>query len=641
MNYNRKVLALLICFVSAVASAQGTRLLRSPAVSRDLVAFTYASDVWVVSRAGGVARRLTSTASVEAEPHFSPDGSLIAYSATVGGNMDVYVVPTAGGEPQRLTYYPGPDAVRGWTPDGKRVIFASGRTGAPTPYFKLWTIGLNGGLPEALPMPRAYSASVSPDGQRVAYEEISTIIFPQWAVDQSSQWRHYRGGRTHPISIMTLANYTVEKLPWKDSNDSYPMWVGNNIYFLSDRSNSMVNLFVWRGDTKTVTQLTHHDDFDIMNASAGPDAIVYEQAGYIHLFDIKEGRSHQLNIDVKGDLPWARAQFKTPSIQNAALSPTGAHVAFEAHGKILVGAVDKPDYRNLTQKSSAHDRSPTWSPDGSQLAWLSDETGEYQLLIGQATGFAKPRVVALPSSAFYSALEWSPDGKSIRLEDNRLNLWTLSVATGKFTKVATDLYDDSGRDFHAVWSPDSRWIAYTAILKSHMRAIMAYSMATEKTIQLTDGLADAVWPAFDANGKYLYFLASTNSGPGAGTLDMSTTDKPTTWSIYLAVLSATEPSPFLPAAESAEEPGAAVAVGPGRQRRDTAAVTVRIDAEGIGQRILALNVPAGEYRSVAAGPPGTFFYLSSGAGGRGRGGAGGGTQLEQYRVAAQRGAAIH
>ena len=243
--------ALLCLFLSISAKAQGTRLLRHPTISRDQIAFEYAGDLWLVSRSGGQARRITSTQGLEIEPHFSPDGTQIAFTATVAGNTDVYVVPTTGGNPKRLTYHPGSDRVRGWTPDGRRIVFASARISAPQQaYTKLWTIGLDGGLPEQIPMPRAFSAAYSPDGRRIAYEEIQTAFIPDWY--EASMWRHYRGGRTHPISVMNLADHSVEKLPWNNSNDAEPMWIGNTIYFISDR-NHTANLFAYRTDTKQVT----------------------------------------------------------------------------------------------------------------------------------------------------------------------------------------------------------------------------------------------------------------------------------------------------------------------------------------------------------------------------------------------------
>ncbi|HEX6045970.1 MAG TPA: PDZ domain-containing protein [Pyrinomonadaceae bacterium] len=605
------VLSALLCLLSSVSAlGQGTRLLRHPTVSRDQVAFEYAGDLWVVSRSGGQARRLTSTQGVEIEPHFSPDGTQIAFTATVAGNTDVYVVAVSGGNPKRLTYHPGNDRARGWTPDGQRVIFASARISAPQQaYVKLWTIGLDGGLPQQIPMPRAFSGVYSPDGRRFAYEEFQTAFIPDWY--EASMWRHYRGGRTHPISVMNLADNSVEKLPWTNSNDSEPMWIGNTIYFLSDR-NHTTNLFSYRTDTKQVNQLTQHNDFDIMTASAGGDAIVYEQAGYIYLVDAKSGKSTRLNIEATGDLPWARPQFKkvVSMIRNSALSATGVRAAFEARGEIFTVPTEKGDYRNLTQSSGAHDRSPVWSPDGNQLAWLSDASGEYQLMIGDPLGMNAPRAVALPSTAFYSGPAWAPDGTQILLQDNHRNLWSIEVATGKANKIDSDSYPDPIRQFDATWSPDSRWIAYSKNLASRLRAIFVYSLADRKSYQLTDGLADSISPAFDANGKYLYFLASTNYGPSTGWLEMSSLERPVRRAIYLAVLSATEPSPLLPETGDEPPPRPTPAETPATPPAPPAPrpVTVRIDVNGIGQRIIAVNVPAGEYANLSAGAAGSFYY---------------------------------
>lgn len=642
-----RVASLLVAaLVPAAAGAQGTRLLRRPTVSRDLVAFEYGGDLWAASRSGGIARRLTASPSMEIDPRFSPDGSMIAYTATVANNADVYVVPAAGGEPKRLTYHPGGDYVRGWTPDGRRIIFASTRGTTPTPganaFLRLWTIAPQGGMPERLPMPRAFAGAFAPDGKRIAYQQHGMAIFDgPWAEPQASQWRRYRGGRTQPIRVMNLADYSEQALPWTNSNDIEPMWVGNTVYFLSDRDNT-VNLYGYDLATQQLTQLTHEREFDIMSASAGADAIVYEAGGSLHLVDLRTGAAHQLAIDVRGDFPWARPQMKKvgPLIADATLSPTGVRVAFEARGDIFsVSASDAGDFRNLTHSSGAHDRAPAWSPGGTHVAWLSDQSGEDQLMVADQLGADKPRAIALPSRAFFSALVWSPDGHRLLLRDSGANLWVLDIASGRFTRIDADTYDDPGRGFDATWSPDSRWVAYSKSLESHLRSIFLYSLAAGKSYRVTDRMADAISPAFDASGKYLAFLASTDYALRIGWLDMSQEQQVVTRSIYLALLDATQPSPVRPRTKDEPEraagdtSGAADTTvsakrGPAKRppREGTAAArdtsrasgagTMHVDLDGLERRIVALRVPPADYRGLTAGSAGTLIYSEAPPGSR-------------------------
>ena len=460
-------------------------------------------------------------------------------------------------------------------------------------------------------MPRAFTGTYSPDARRIAYEEIGLGFASDWAQNQSSLWRNYRGGRTRPIRLLTLADNAVEKLPWSNSNDSSPMWIGDTVYFLSDR-NGTTNLFSHRPGAKDVTALSRHDGFDVMNASATSDAIVYEQGGDLHLFELASKQARRLNIDRHRRFPVGAAAVEESRQHGAQRRAVADRRARRLRGprRDFHGARPrKAQPRNLTQSSGIHERSPVWSLDGRDIAWLSDEGGEYQLMIAEQTGVSKPRTIALPSQGFFSAPVWSPDGKQLLLEDNHLGLWAIDVASGASVKLDTDTYDDPGRRFDAARSPDSQWIAYSKSLDSHLRAIFLYSIADKRAHQVTDGLSDATAPAFDASGKYLYFLASTNYALRISWLEMSSVDRPVTRAVYLAVLSASEPSPLLP--ETGDEPvrGAADAGKPAPP------APVRVDIKGIDQRILALGVPAGDYSSLLAGPAGSVFHLETPRGG--------------------------
>ena len=585
LTISRLCLALAVFGVaSASFAATQARLLRRPAASEHEVAFAYAGDLWIVSRDGGRARRLTSTPAVETDPRFSPDGSKVAFTATIGGNMDVYVIPAAGGKATRLTYHPGMDFVRGWTRDGKQVIFGSGRETLPTPrvssYSRLWKISARGGAAQPLPMPRAHTGSFSPGEDRIAYEEFATEFEVREAQLQSAQWRHYRGGRTHPIRIMKLADGSEQQLPWNGSNDSDPMWVGDAIYFISDRGFT-ANLFSYDTRSGRVEQLTHHDDFDVMNASAGVDAIVYEQAGYIHLLQLGERKARRLDVQIEGAFPWSEPQTKSVAdmVRAVDVAAGGARVAIEARGEIFVRTNATGAIVNLTQTPGAHERAPKWSPDG-KLAWLSDASTEYELVVREAAARetaneSANKRIKLPAAGFYSTPVWSPDGKYLLLQDNRLTLWMIEIASGRATRIDAETHDDPTRRMAPVWSPDSRWIAYSRNLTNHLRAIFLYSIHESRAHQLTDSGVDAVSPAFDRDGSHLYFLVSTDFAQNLEWTGMSHLDRPVTRSVHAVVLRAGGSS---------------------------------VPVDRLSERVVRLDIAAGNYETLLAGPAGTLFY---------------------------------
>ena len=610
---------LFLLLLACVAHAQNEHplLLRRPSVSKTQIVFNYADDLWIVNRDGGDARRLTSGIGIETAPSFSPDGSLVAFSGEYEGNFDVYVVPAAGGEPKRLTFHPEPDVVLGWTPDGKSILFASPRATFYHLADQIYTVPATGGFPTELPLPIAEESSFSPDGTHIAY-----VPHPQW----QPAWKRYHGGQTTPIWIANLKDSSVEKIPRENSNDSDPMWVGDTIYFLSDR-NGPVSLFAYDTKTKQVSEVVHNDGLDFKSASAGPGAIVIEQFGAIKLYDLATHQVKTVKIHVTGDFDTIRPHFAKVDpkrIINFGISPTGARALFEAWGEIYTVPTDKGDIRNLTNSPAVADRDPAWSPDGKSVAYFSDQPGEYELQIRDQNGLGEAKHINLgkPPSFFYTPT-WSPDGTKIAYCDKRLNLWYVDVDKGTPKLVDTDTYGGFGIvQFGQNWAPDSKWIAYTKQLPSHMHAIFVYSLDQGKSYQVTDGMSDALFPSFDKNGKYLYFTASTDAALTLSGLDMTSDARPVTRNVYVAVLRKDLPSPLAPESDeekpkdekkadankdkSKDDKNAADAKDQAKDKKEEP-VVVKIDIEGIGQRILALPIPAKNYLNMAAGKSGILF----------------------------------
>ncbi len=523
---------------------------------------------------------------------------MIAFSGQYDGNTDVFVMPATGGEPKRLTYHPGADVPVGWTPDSKNVVFSSGMlTEVMLP--RLFKVSLDGGAPQVLPFPSGSAGSFSPDGTKIAY-----MPGIQW----QDAWKRYRGGQTSPIWIGNLSDSHVTPLPRKNENLKNPMWVGNKIDFISDRDGSF-SLYSFDTGSKAVKQLVENHGFDIKSADALDDTIVYEQLGSLNLYDTKRGESHQVPIQLNADFPEVRTHFKSvgDSIANGSISPNGTRAIFEARGDIFTVPASKGDARNLTQSSDSCERDPKWSPDGQSICYFSDAGGEYKLIIRPASGIGEGKGYQLGNfPAYYYDPVWSPDGSKVAYRDNHHVIWYLDVASGKNIRVDELPYENPRYSDEPCWSPDSKWLTYNRDLDNHLNGVFLFSVDSGKAVPLTDGMSDARFPIFDASGKYLYFVASTNVAGGAGWLELSSYS----WinslsSIYVVVLRKDLPSPLEP--DSDEEKAEVKATTPKAAATPAAADKFRIDLDSIGQRVLALPIPARNYIDLRPGGAGTFF----------------------------------
>jgi tricorn protease len=597
----RVVCTSIFLFAYSASAVAAEYLFQKPALSSTRIVFSFAGDLWTVPRDGGDAVRLTAGPGVETDPVFSPDGAQIAFTGEYEGNVDVYVVAAAGGTARRLTYHPGPDYAIGWTPDGKRVLFGSPRNNVADGA-RLFTISLDGGFPDEIPLPIAVAGSYSADGSHLAYVPVF-----QW----QAAWKRYRGGQTNKIWIADLSDSSVLPIPRENSNDFNPMWIGDTIYFLSDR-NGPVTLFSYDTRGKRVRQLIENRGLDFKSASAGPGAIVYEQFGSLHLYDLKSSRSKPVEIRLAGDLLETRPHFVSVSkrLQLPDLSPNGARAVFQARGDIVTVPAEKGDPRNLTNTVGINEREPVWSPDGTSIAYFSDESGEYALHVRNQNGMGETKKFNLGATpAFYFTPRWSPDGKKIAYTDNHLGVWYIDLDQNKPVLVDRDYYS-SDRERAPVWSPDSRWIAYRKQLKSHMAAIYLYSVAAATSTQVTDGMSEARDPIFDKDGNYLYFTASTDSGASMQP-DVQSFAHPVTRNIYLIVLSKDHGSPLAPESDD-EKPSGSKPAGKKDEKgagENPPVADVKIDFDNIGQRILALPMPPRLYTELQLGKAGILYAL--------------------------------
>ena len=607
-------LTILFLFLSHFGWSQGTQLLRQPTISSTEIVFVYANDLWRVSRDGGNAIRLTTNEGYESLPHFSPDEKWIAFTAQYDGNTDVYIIPAKGGSPKRLTWHPSSDYVQGWTPEGE-VMFRSGRKSRPTQTNKFYTVSVKGGFPIEVDIPRAAYGEISPDGSKIAYVPITS-----W----DPEWRNYRGGQAMPIWIVDLTTNDLTHTPQTDKERHLdPVWLGNTIYYLSERDYAS-NVWSYNPATSEEKQVTFHKKFDVKSLDATTDAIIYEQGGYLHLLNPSTGDTRQLEIHVAGDQNFSRPRWESltgSNFTNPNISPSGKRAIFESRGEIFTVPKENGSWRNLTNSPGVADRFPIWSPKGDKVAWFSDATGEYKLVIADQDG-KNQKTISLPNPTFYFVPDWSPDGNYIAYTDTDYNIWYVDIVSGTSKLVDTDRYAHPNRAMNPVWSPDSKWITYSKQLESHFKAIYAYNIETGSSYQLTDGMSDAKSPVWDESGKYLYFLASINYGLHSGWLDMSSYDPALDYSLYCMVLSKDGKAPTLPKTdeeESNEEKNTESTKGKSKSKKkdetdtkaDSKSKPIAIDIDGIQDRVINLPLPARSYTNLIAGPENTVFIGES------------------------------
>jgi tricorn protease len=600
------VLVGVLLLATGAADAQiDARLLRQPDVSVTEVAFVYGGDIWVVSKEGGVAHRLSTPMGEESFPRFSPDGQQIAFTGNYDGNRDIFVMPTKGGLPTRLTHHPDPDRMLDWYPDGKNILFATPMTSEKQRFNKLYRVPVTGGLPEVLPVPYGEFGSISPDGSTLAYMPLSRDF---------RTWKRYRGGTAPEIWLFGLGDFQAKNLTQNDANDSQPMWHGSKLYFLSDRdANLRANIWAYELDTDTVHQVTFFENFDIHFPAVGPDDLVFENGGRLYVMDLATEIAKPIDVKVVTDRATLRPRPVKVGDQltDGDISPSGKRAVLGARGEIFSLPAEHGVVRNLTRTSAFAERHPTWSPDGKTIAYFSDRTGEYQLTLRPADGSGEEKTLTNLGPGFRYKPMWSPDSKKIVFIDNLQVVHLYDVESGSLTEV------DRGRwmthppldRFEVSWSSDSRWFAYSRGLQNRQSAVYLYDSDAGESHQVTAGYVGCSNPAFDPEGKYLYYLSDRTFQPDYSDFDPTWIYANST-NIVAVPLRADIGSPLAPRndVENNGDDGEKKDQDEGEsndeeEKKDTdkkKTEPVKIDLEGFEARAVVLPPDAGNYSSLAA-----------------------------------------
>src|SRR5271166_2234092 len=638
----RGVIALLLT-LTAVSVAQGVsegRLMRFPDVTKDKIVFSYGGDLWLVPREGGMARRVTSHPGQELFGKFSPDGKWIAFTAQYDGNYNVYIMPSEGGEPKQLTFHPGGEPISErmgiqnevitWTPDSKHIVYLTRRDTFNFWTGRLYSVSIDGGLPEPLPLDKGGLTSYSPDGSKIAYNR----IFRNFRT-----WKRYQGGMAQDISIYDFKSHTLEVVPHEDWTDTFPMWHGDTIYFDSDRGpEHRLNLYSYNLSSREIKQLTHFTEFDVNWPSLGADTIVFENGGFLYLLDLGTQQSHKLTIYLPGDRDLARKRWTNVSklVTDFDISPDGKRGVLTARGDIFTVPAKEGSIRNLTRTPGIREKYAAWSPDGCWVAYISDRTGEDELYMTPQDGTGTEVRITFDGTMFRLPPVWSPDSTKLAFADKSARLFYVDVKEKKPVQVDHGIYDDI-TDYN--WSPDSHWVAYAKPSDNHNHVVFLYSLAEAKSTPVTTSASDSVGPYFDPEGKYLYFISNRDYNEVLGVYDFEFAN-PKAGRVYIATLRADLPSPFLVLSDevmAVRPPDVLVTPTPGtpppvevpqqtskpkpsepsptpageqKAKAESAAEAepgkrpplqgLRIDLEGIENRIVALPIPPGNLQYLAA-----------------------------------------
>lgn len=621
---NKILLSVALFCCATFNYAQEARLLRFPTIYNNQVVFSYAGDLYTVDRSGGEARKLTNNIGYEMFARFSPDGKTIAFTGQYDGNTEVFTIPAEGGAPKRLTYTAtlhrddiadrmGPNNIVMTWRDNEHIIYRSRQQSFNDFNGQLYVADINGGLSEQLPLPVAGFCSYSPDKKKLAYNR----VFREFRT-----WKYYRGGMADDIWIYDFASKKIEDITNNPAQDIEPMWIGDRIYFLSDRDRTM-NLFCYDLTTKQTRKVTNYTDYDIKFPSLGNNAIVYEHAGYLYVMDIPSEKITQINVSIHNDNPYSRTDMIDASKfqEGNSIGPDGNRLVYVARGDVFTVPAEKGITRDITNTSGVHERNAVWSPDGKYVAYVSDSSGEDEIYIQVPDGHSKPVRITFNGDVYKYELQWSPDSKKIAWADRDFRILYVDIDTKAQTLVEqSDIWEM--RDYS--WSPDSKWLVYDVPQKESKDKIFLYHLTDGKKVAVTDGWYDSYGPVFSPDKKYLYFISNRDFNPSFSETDFEIAYRDMS-KIYLIPLSRETANPFAPVDNevgvvkdsTAEKKTEEKKKGKEEEKTKKAEENkdMKVDLDGLGQRIMALNIDAGNYYDVQP-VDGKVYYMRDEAGGK-------------------------